>query len=138
MESGIAQRPRSRREAAVHFIRYVMAGSVSVSVQFLVLTTLVEYLRLNPTLSSACGFIAGASTNYLLQYYFTFRARGNHLHTIPKYMAVNSTTLMINLGIFWTLTNILGLWYVASQACAICLVVSINFYLNRRWTFKHR
>lgn len=129
---------RKRDEALVHFVRYVLAGTCAVTVQFVVLTVLVELVRLNPTLSSGCGFVAGCSTNYFLQYYFTFKAQGKHLHTIPVYVMVNIVTLLVNLIVFWSLTNLFGLWYVLSQVVAIGCVVCINFFANRRWTFRHR
>ncbi|MCB1134828.1 MAG: GtrA family protein, partial [Chlamydiia bacterium] len=126
------------RETFLHFLRYIMAGTVAVSVQFAVLTFCVEVLRIFPTVSSAIGYVCGCSTNYVLQYYFTFKAKGDHLNTFLTYVAINVCTLCINLFIFWFLTDIWGLWYVFSQVFAIMVVVFVNFYLNRRFTFRHR
>jgi putative flippase GtrA len=133
-----AEAVHSRREAFWHFLRYITAGSMAVSVQFALLTVCVEMAGILPTMSSAIGYICGASTNYVLQYYFTFRATGQHLRTFLIYVAVNLFTLCINLVIFWLLTNAFGIWYVISQAVAVCVVVFVNFYIHRRWTFRHR
>lgn len=137
-ERALIDSQRSPKERALtHFIRYVIAGTLAVSVQFSILTLLVEVFSILPTLASGVGFICGCSTNYMLQYYWTFRSKGDHFSTACKYALVNSITLCINLLIFWTLTNLLGVWYIISQGMAICVVVFINFFANRHFTFQH-
>jgi len=53
-----------------------------------------------------------------------------------KYYTVGGSGVLVNLGILYTLTDFMGLWYIASQVIAISLSISSNFLFNRFWTFS--
>jgi len=52
-----------------------------------------------------------------------------------KYCIVGGTGALIHLGIVWTLTDTIGLWYMLSSCIAIGIAVIWNFNLNLFWTF---
>jgi len=106
----------------IPFIRYCLSGSVAVIAHFSVLVVAVELFSANPTLSTALGFLCGTIVNYLLQYHWTFRATGKHHHVFLRYCIVNAFTMSLNVLIFWTLTELVGLWYFYSQFCATGVV----------------
>jgi len=116
-------------------LRYLVSGGSSVVAQFGVLTVLVEQLHMDPTFSSAVGFVVGCIVNYLMLYYWTFKANGKHLVVAARYCLVTSFTLLLNISIFWTLTELLRVWYLLSQVFATGAVATINFLINRRFTF---
>jgi putative flippase GtrA len=62
------------------------------------------------------------------------RSRGHGAY-VPRYLAVTSGTMLLNTLLFWTLSNDLGIDYLASQALTIGVIVPINFALNRTFTF---
>lgn len=115
--------------------RYLVSGGCSVIAQFGVLTLFVEQLQIDPTLSSATGFVAGCLVNYLMLYYWTFNSNGKHIIVAAKYTLVTTFTLLLNILIFWTLTEPLKIWYLYSQVVATGAVAMINFLINRRYTF---
>ena len=53
-----------------------------------------------------------------------------------KYYAVGASGVLVNLGILYTLTDLAGYWYLASQVIAISVSISSNFLFNRFWTFS--
>ena len=115
--------------------RYLISGGSSVVVQFGVLTLLVEQFQVDPTISSAAGFLLGCIVNYLMFYYWTFKANGKHIVVAARYSIVTSFTLLLNIFIFWTLTEPLKVWYLFSQVFATGAVATINFLINRHYTF---
>ena len=52
-----------------------------------------------------------------------------------QYYIVGASGVLVNLGILFLLTDIAGLWYVASQIIAISVSITTNFFFNRYWTF---
>ena len=53
-----------------------------------------------------------------------------------KYYSVGGSGVLVNLGILYSLTDFMGLWYIASQVIAISISISSNFLFNRFWTFS--
>ncbi len=118
------------------FARYTVVGVVSTLVQFIVLMFFVEFLHLNSTFSSASGFSIGCLVHYLLLYYWTFKATGRHRDVVIRYIIVTLFTLMLNISVFWFLTEVMHLWYMFSQVFAVVAVALINYLSNRNYTFN--
>ena len=55
-------------------------------------------------------------------------------HAVQFYI-VGATGVLVNLGILYLLTDVVGFWYVASQIIAISISITTNFFFNRYWTF---
>ena len=53
-----------------------------------------------------------------------------------KYYTVGGSGVLVNLGLLYTLTDIVGFWYLAAQIIAISVSISSNFLFNRFWTFS--
>ena len=116
-------------------IRFCIAGALSVTTQYFVLITLVEVFRINPTLSSATGFISGCVVNYLLLYFWAFTSNARHYMALLRYVTVMSGSMTINVLIFWSLTEHAGMWYPVSQFFATCSSSCFSFVANRYFTF---
>lgn len=117
-------------------LRYAISGGSAALAHLAVLILLVEEFGSNPTLSSAIGFCVAIAVNYTLQYYWTFRADGSHGSTFARYVSVTLLMLVVNTGLFWFINTRIGLGYVIAQAIAILFVFTINFEINRRFTFR--
>lgn len=55
-----------------------------------------------------------------------------------KFGLVGSTGVVINMAMFWVLTNGVGMHYLIAAACAIELALCSNYLLNHNWTFGDR
>jgi putative flippase GtrA len=55
---------------------------------------------------------------------------------LVRFGIVGGTGYVINLAVYSTLVEIVGLHYIAAAVIAFCVAVTNNFLLNRHWTFK--
>jgi putative flippase GtrA len=121
--------------AAGQFVRYLLSGSTAVATHLAVLIALTELAGMPSTFASAVGFACAVPVNYALQHRFVFKRTKRHLRFFTRYLAVTLLTLALNTGLFWLLTVVLGIFYVASQILTIGVVVLVNFVVNRSFTF---
>ena len=124
------------RDTLLQFLRYGLAGGLAAATHIVVLVVLTEFAMANPTLASAVGFGCSIPVNYALQHRFVFNRSRQHLRFFPRYVSITLLTLALNTGLFWLLTEGLGLFYVASQVVTIGLIVPLNYALNRCFTFS--
>ena len=55
-----------------------------------------------------------------------------------EFMSVAILGLVGNLILLYSLTEVLGLFYLFSQGISIILMGGLTFFLNITWTFKHK
>ena len=120
------------------FFRYTVSGVIATIVHVGILTFLVELIYLNPTVSSAIGFIVACCLNYILQHYLVFSANGKHTVLVLRYVVVTLSTFVINIGLFWCLYHLVGVWYPAAQLIATGMIFLLNFFINRSYTFRNK
>ena len=53
-----------------------------------------------------------------------------------KYYSVGASGVLVNLGLLYSLTEYVGLWYILSYFVAISVSITSNFILNKFWTFR--
>jgi dolichol-phosphate mannosyltransferase len=86
-------------------------------------------------LAAVVSFVVSATTNYLLNRAWTFRAqRGRFTHQGARFLVVSVVSLAANqlwLTAFVPLTGKLE-----AQAIAIVLVMPLNFLGNKLWSFR--
>jgi putative flippase GtrA len=57
-------------------------------------------------------------------------------HRIAHFLLVGGFSTMVNLGVSFTLTSVVGLWYVTSAIMAFVVAYAVNFTLQKLWTFE--
>ena len=55
-----------------------------------------------------------------------------------KFCLVGSSGVLVNMGLLWLFTELVGLFYLVSAAIAIETSIINNFFLNDIWTFRDR
>jgi len=55
---------------------------------------------------------------------------------IARFSAVGATSAIIDFGVLYLLTDIVGFHYLLSATISFILAAGYNFSLNRAWTFK--
>lgn len=125
-----------RRILLVQFLRFAAIGASGTFIHYALLITLVDYFDYNPILSSTIGFAAGALSNYLLNYRFTFTCNKKHSETIFKFYIIAILGLGINTLIMSIAIDSFSIHYLLAQACATGLVLIWNFTGNLIWTFR--
>jgi putative flippase GtrA len=57
-------------------------------------------------------------------------------HQIGKYAVVGATSMVIDFGILYILTDIIGVYYLTSATASFVVAAFYNYFLNRHWTFR--
>ncbi len=87
--------------------------------------------------ASILAFLLGATSGYLLNRSWTFRARDTGRARV-LYVSVQALGLVANAALLWILVGRAGLPELPAQAVAIPPVTLATFLVNRRWTFSTR
>jgi putative flippase GtrA len=123
------------QQVAKRFLRFTGVGAIGTAGHYLTLFALVNFLSANAVAASSAGYLVGGVTNYLLNYYFTFRSDKPHSETAAKFFAIAIVGFFLNAGVMWLFTEMVGLHYLLAQLLATALVLLWNFVANDRWTF---
>lgn len=118
------------------FIRYFCSGGLAMLLHFSILILFIEHFSIDPLIATTSGFCLAVIFNYTVQFYWTFKVKGPHLHFFTRYLAVTLVTLCINNGLFWAALSLLHLPYLMAQILATGTVFLINFFINHFYTFK--
>jgi putative flippase GtrA len=86
-------------------------------------------------LAAVVSFVVSATTNYLLNRAWTFRAqRGRFTHQGVRFLVVSVVALAANQ--FWLTAFVVHTGKLEAQAIAIVLVMPLNFLGNKLWSFR--
>jgi len=62
----------------------------------------------------------------------------NYFRLFLRFGLVGLSGVFVNMGFLWFLTEIVGLYYLASSIVAVEASIISNFILNNAWTFRDR
>lgn len=122
----------------IQFLQFSGVGAVGTLVHYSILIALVHGLAFGAIEASSAGFMAGALTNYLLNYRYTFTSNKRHQEAMTKFFVVALLGLFFNGLIMSFCTHSLQLHYLVSQVIATGLVLLWNFTANHKWTFHEQ
>ena len=115
--------------------RFLISGGIATIAHW----GLMWWLILNGThaiLATAIGATLGAITNYLLQYYHTFRCTNQHTTTFIAYLITCLFTWIANILVFTILFKLLIHQPMIAQFLTTALMTIINFYLYKKIIFS--
>jgi putative flippase GtrA len=118
------------------FIGYAVVGVIGTAVHAGITVALVELAGWHPVAASAGGFVVALVTQYLLNNALVFRAGPPGWGQFLRYTVVSLSGLALNLGIMYTVVELLAWPYPVGIALAILIVTPSNFLLNRGWSFR--
>lgn len=116
-------------------LRFALVGVMGTLVHYIVLVLLVELAGFSALWATSCGALSGAVVNYFLNYRFTFASQNPHRAALPKFLVLAGLGLGLNALLMALLLN-LGLFYLLAQPLATLLVLFVNFFANKYWTFR--
>jgi putative flippase GtrA len=120
------------------FIKYCIVGATAAVVDFSALYIFTEFFGIYYLISNFFAFVFSASTNFLLNKFWTFRNRSSaYLRQFTKFLIVVIIGLGISTLLMYFFTEKFGLWYMLSKAITIGLVLFWNYTGNKHLTFKH-
>jgi len=123
---------------ARHAFKYYLVGASGVIVNLGILYALTEFAGLWYLLSSSLAIYTSITTNFLLNKAWTFRdtmAKQPGALMYVKFIGVSLVGMGIQLGFNYLFVEKLSLYYLLAALISIGIASSVNFVLNRHWTF---
>ena len=120
----------------LQFIKFCVVGGTGVVVDFGITFLFKEKLKLNKYIANSLGFMAAASTNYLLNRWWTFRSHDPEVaQQYVQFVGISAIGLIMNNIIIYLLNDKARLNFYLSKLIAIGLVTLWNFFMNYYFTF---
>ena len=120
----------------LQFIKFCVVGGTGVVVDFGITFLFKEKLKLNKYIANSLGFMAAASTNYLLNRWWTFRSHDPEVaQQYVQFVGISAIGLILNNIIIYLLNDKARLNFDLSKLIAIGLVTLWNFFMNYYFTF---
>jgi len=116
------------------FLRYGIVGGFAFGLHLALLQILLLSAACPAWAASAIGFVLACVFNYALQMLRVFRSGRSNVVAVPRYMAITTVMLGVNIVLF-VMLNRLGLKPVVAQTITTGCVFVLNFHGNRRFTF---
>jgi putative flippase GtrA len=132
--AGVALR---RRANWIQLAKFCTVGGSGYVVNLGVYSVLLDWANLHYPIAATCSFVVAASSNYLLNRFWTFRHQRGHFGIQGlRFFTVSVAVYGANLLLLTLLVHG-GLGKIVSQAIAIVLVTPLNFVGNKLWSFRH-
>ena len=130
-----------RKGELARFAKFCLVGLSGVLINVALLWSLTEFLGLYYLISAIFSIESAIISNFTLNNYFTFHDRRipgvkAFLKRLLKFNLVSLAGLVLNLGVLWTLTEFLGLYYIFSNLLGILMATLWNYTANTWWTWK--
>lgn len=119
------------------FLRFGVVGFSGLFVDFGITWLLKEVARWQKYLSNAIGFIAAASSNYMLNRLWTFQSTNpNVAFEYTGFIFIAVLGLAINTLMLWILVSRVRMNFYVSKVFATAVVMIWNFVANLVFTFN--
>ena len=123
-------------EVFLKFLKFGVVGFSGVFVNFGVTWLFKEILKLNKYVSNIIGFIVAATTNYLLNRWWTFQSTNPQVGTeYAKYFLISLVGLGIDTLTVYVLNGKLKWNFYLSKVFAVGASTLWNFFGNLLFTF---
>lgn len=124
------------KEFVLKFLKFGVVGFSGVFVNFGITYVCKEWLKLNKYLSNILGFIFAATTNYLLNRWWTFQSTNPQIGTeYLKYFIIAVIGLGIDTLTVYMLNSKLKWNFYLSKIFAVGASTLWNFFGNLLFTF---
>lgn len=122
------------------WLRFGIVGASGLLVHTSFLYAFTEFASIWYLLSSIMAIVIASTSNYFLNHYWTFRerheAKHSHLRGWLKYQLMSGVTDGIYLGLLALITEVVGVWYIASSVIAVLIVFVIKYIVAKKWIWK--
>lgn len=125
------------------FVKFCLVGASGFLVNMFFLWFCTEILKLYYLFSSLIAIELSMINNYVLNDFWTWHDRGKegrkeYFKRMLQYHLSTSAGFLTNISILWFLTEIVHVYYLFSNVFGILAGGLLNFFLNDRWTFRHK
>jgi putative flippase GtrA len=119
------------------FIKFCAVGFSGMFIDFGTTWLLKEKLNVNKYIANSTGFILAASSNYLINRFWTFHSINPRIATeYLSFISISLIGLAINNFVIYLLNGRMKLNFYLSKLMAIGVVTVWNFFMNYLITFR--
>lgn len=119
------------------FLKFCIVGSSGMIVDFGTTWLLKEKVKINKYFANSLGFILAATSNYLLNRFWTFQSENMKVATeYLSFVLISIVGLGLNNFVVYILTEKMKLNFYISKLFAIAVVTIWNFSMNCLITFN--
>ena len=119
------------------FLKFCIVGSSGMIMDFGTTWLLKEKVKINKYVANSTGFILAATSNYLLNRFWTFHSENTKVATeYISFVLISIVGLGINNLVIYLLTEKMKLNFYLSKLFAIAVVTIWNFSMNCLITFS--
>ncbi|OGE77794.1 MAG: hypothetical protein A2751_01935 [Candidatus Doudnabacteria bacterium RIFCSPHIGHO2_01_FULL_46_14] len=124
--------PVSHRSSQI--LRFLSAGSVGVTLYYLILYTLTDWAGVWYIASAVIGRTVSFSLTFILHRFWTFgeKSRANALNQAALYTCMGVGIFVANMAMLYTLVEHGGLWYMAAQVITSVTLTTIAYFISRK------
>jgi len=119
--------------------RFGIVGTVGTALQFVSVITLVEIAKINPLIANLIAFALTFFTSYMGHRFWTFKeTTRRHAQSLPRYLLLALGGLGVAELLYYIVLYLLHLNYIVGLFIVVAIMASINFIVNKFWTFKNQ
>lgn len=119
------------------FIKFCMVGFSGMILDFGTTWILKERVKVNKYLANSIGFLLAATSNYILNRYWTFHSDNKQIVTeYMSFMLISLAGMGINNGVIYLLHDKMKWNFYMAKVFAVGVVTLWNFGMNDLITFK--
>lgn len=113
--------------------QYGIVGGICTVLDASVLYALTTAGGINYLLSSVVSFLIATVLNYLLstKWVFAFRRVQNRYKEFTYYLIITAGVLGLNTILMWSLTDLVGLYFMFSKLITVFFTFGLNFVLRK-------
>lgn len=119
-----------------NLILYGIIGCCSSSLDFIVYTFLVAMTDMYYWVANSISVLIGIMTSFILNRKYNFRVTDKTMKRFFFFMAVGLAGMLMSNIILFVCIDLLFMNELISKLCSICLVVILQFVLNKLVTFR--
>jgi dolichol-phosphate mannosyltransferase len=114
--------------------RFLIAGSVNVLTNLLVLYVLTEYVHLWYLASSIISFGVSYLVSFSLQKFWTFKSSNPHAlwYQLPLHLSLALGNLLLNTFLLYMLVEVAHVWYLLAQILVALIIAVDSFIISRK------
>ena len=121
----------------IQFIKFCVVGASGLLVDFGITYLCKEKIKLNKYIANSLGFIAAASSNYLLNRMWTFENTDPNISTqYLLFIIISLIGLGINNGVIYLVLRKRDYNFYIVKVFAVAVVTLWNFFMNFFFTFQ--
>ncbi len=126
------------KNTLMEFIRFAIVGGIGTVINLFILYTFTEFFNVYYLISAIFAFVTAVSCNFILNKIWTFKESLNEKTFIKygKFFIISLIGLAVNLIFLYVFTEYFGIYYLISQLLAIGIALIVNFFGNKKWTFR--